>query len=124
MILKVESEKQYIKMKKEVANKTASESKKLVGIEKINTLGQLIKSGYQSKSIKDEVRDNLIGCLQNKENPFTGILGYEDTVIPDTERALLSRHNILFLACPRNAKNKILCQINSALSVYFIIMFW
>ena len=57
-------------MKKEVANKTASESKKLVGIEKINTLGQLIKSGYQSKSIKDEVRDNLIGCLQNKENPF------------------------------------------------------
>ena len=84
-------------MKKEVANKKDSENKKTMGIEKINTLGQLIKSGYQSKSIKDEVRDNLIKCLQNKENPFTGILGYEDTVIPDTERALLSRHNILFL---------------------------
>jgi hypothetical protein len=45
-------------MKKEVANKKDSENKKTVGIEKINTLGQLIKSGYQSKSIKDEVRDN------------------------------------------------------------------
>ena len=68
-------------MKKEVASK-AADSKKVAGIEKINTLGQLIKSGYQSKSIKEEVRDNLVTCLQNKENPFTGILGYEDTVIP------------------------------------------
>ena len=90
MILKAEREKQYTKMKKEVANKAATDSKKLAGIEKIKTLGQLIKSGYQSKSIKEEVRDNLVTCLQNKENPFTGILGYEDTVIPDTERALLS----------------------------------
>ena len=43
-----------------MANKKATESKKLTGIQKINTLGQLIQSGYQSKSIKEEVRDNLI----------------------------------------------------------------
>ena len=109
-------------MKKEVANKTASESKKLVGIEKINTLGQLIKSGYQSKSIKDEVRDNLIGCLQNKENPFTGILGYEDTVIPDTERALLSRHNILFLGLRGQAKTRMARQMTDLLDEYIPVI--
>lgn len=59
--------------KKETAAK--KELTKTTSIEKINTLGKLIKSGYQSKSIKEEVRDNLIQCLQNKENPFTGILG-------------------------------------------------
>ena len=63
MILKAGKEKQCIKMKKEVANKKETEKKKLVGIEKINTLGQLIQSGYQSKTIKDEVRDNLVKCL-------------------------------------------------------------
>ena len=71
---------------------------KKIDISKILTLGQLKKSGYQPKSIKDEVRDNLIASIQNKENAFEGILGYEDTVIPDVERALLSRHNILFLS--------------------------
>ncbi|MEY3292140.1 MAG: hypothetical protein RLZZ266_1165, partial [Bacteroidota bacterium] len=109
-------------MKKEVANKKDSESKKLAGIEKINTLGQLIKSGYQSKSIKDEVRDNLIGCLQNKENPFTGILGYEDTVIPDTERALLSRHNILFLGLRGQAKTRMARQMTDLLDEYIPVI--
>ena len=118
----MESEKQYIKMKKEVANKKDSENKKTVGIEKINTLGQLIKSGYQSKSIKDEVRDNLIGCLQNKENPFTGILGYEDTVIPDTERALLSRHNILFLGLRGQAKTRMARQMTDLLDEYIPVI--
>ena len=62
----------------------------------IKTLGDLKKSGWVSKSIKDEIRDNLISKLTNKENPFPGILGYEDTVIPETERALLNKHNIFF----------------------------
>ena len=61
---------------------------------KPTTLGELKKQGYVSKSIKDEVRDNLIKKIKAKENAFPGILGYEDSVIPDTERALLSRHNI------------------------------
>ena len=60
------------------------------------TLGELKKSGYKPKSIKEEVRQNLIAKLQQNENVFEGILGYEDSVIPDVERALLSRHNILF----------------------------
>ncbi|RYE29100.1 MAG: magnesium chelatase, partial [Sphingobacteriales bacterium] len=65
-------------------------------IKKIKTIGELKKSGYQPISIKEEIRKNLIKKITAKENPFPGIVGYEDTVIPDTERALLSRHNILF----------------------------
>ena len=87
-------------------------------ITKILTLGDLKKSGYQSKSIKDEVRDNLIASIQNKENAFEGILGYEDTVIPDVERALLSRHNILFLGLRGQAKTRMARQMVDLLDEY------
>lgn len=72
----------------------------------IKTLGQLKKSGYQPKTVKEEVRQNLIKSIQEGSNPFEGILGYEDTVIPDVERALLSRHNILFLGLRGQAKTR------------------
>jgi magnesium chelatase subunit I len=62
----------------------------------IKTLGELKKSGYQPRSVKEEIRQNLIAKLKKGDHTFPGIIGYEDTVIPDTERALLSRHNILF----------------------------
>jgi magnesium chelatase subunit I len=87
-------------------------------ITKILTLGDLKKSGYQPKSIKDEVRDNLIASIQNKENAFEGILGYEDTVIPDVERALLSRHNILFLGLRGQAKTRMARQMVDLLDEY------
>lgn len=72
----------------------------------IHTFGQLKQSGYQTKSVKQEVRDNLIKSIQQKKNPFQGVLGYEDSVIPDVERALLSRHNILFLGLRGQAKTR------------------
>jgi len=72
----------------------------------VQTLGELKKSGYQPKSIKEEVRQNLIAKLEQNENVFHGILGYEDSVIPDVERALLSRHNILFLGLRGQAKTR------------------
>lgn len=87
-------------------------------IQKIVTLGDLKKSGYQPKSIKDEVRDNLIASIQNKQNAFEGILGYEDTVIPDVERALLSRHNILFLGLRGQAKTRMARQMVDLLDEY------
>ena len=87
-------------------------------IQKILTLGDLKKSGYVSKSIKDEVRDNLIASIQNKQNAFEGILGYEDTVIPDVERALLSRHNILFLGLRGQAKTRMARQMVDLLDEY------
>lgn len=82
-----------------------------MNINKITTLGELKASGYKPLSIKEEVRKNLIEKIKHKENAFTGILGYEDTVIPDTERALLSRHNILFLGLRGQAKTRMARQM-------------
>ncbi len=89
---------------------------------KIKTLGELKKSGYQSKTIKEEVRRNLIVKLQNKESTFAGIIGYEDTVIPDVERALLSRHNILFLGLRGQAKTRMARQIIDLLDEYIPVI--
>src|SRR6478752_7452049 len=91
-------------------------------IKKIKTLGQLKKSGYQSKSVKEEIRNNLVVSIRNKENPFEGILGYEDTVIPDTERALLSRHNILFLGLRGQAKTRMARQMVDLLDEYIPVI--
>ena len=89
---------------------------------KINTLGELKKSGYTSKSIKEEIRENLIVKIKAKENPFPGILGYEDSVIPDTERALLSQHNILFLGLRGQAKTRMARQMIDLLDEYIPIV--
>lgn len=72
----------------------------------IKTLGELKKAGYQRKSVKEEVRQNLISSIKEQNSPFNGIIGYEDSVIPDVERALLSRHNILFLGLRGQAKTR------------------
>jgi magnesium chelatase subunit I len=93
-----------------------------MNIQKIKTLGELKKSGYKSLSIKDEIRKNLIGKMKTKENPFTGIIGYEETVIPDTERALLSRHNILFLGLRGQAKTRMARQMTELLDEYIPVI--
>jgi magnesium chelatase subunit I len=93
-----------------------------MNISKIKTLGELKKSNYVSKTIKQEIRDNLIKKMQAKENPFPGILGYEDTVIPDTERALLSQHNILFLGLRGQAKTRMARQMVSLLDEYIPVL--
>ena len=82
----------------------------------IKTLGELIKSGYQSSSIKHEIRNNLITKLSSKEKLFEGIYGYDKTVIPDLQRALLSEHNILFLGLRGQAKTRIARQICTLLN--------
>lgn len=89
---------------------------------KIKTLGELKKSGYESLSIKDELRKNLISKLQKKENVFAGIWGYEDTVIPDIERAILSKHNINFLGLRGQAKTRIARTIIDLLDDYIPII--
>ena len=74
---------------------------------KITTLGELKKSGYQSKSIKDELRDNLLEKIARGEETFEGIWGYENSVIPELERAILSRHNINLLGLRGQAKTRL-----------------
>src|SRR3954467_9832826 len=93
-----------------------------MNIHNIKTLGELKRNGYKTKSIKEEIRENLITKIKNKENPFTGILGYEDTVIPDTERALLSRHNILFLGLRGQAKTRMARQMTDLLDEYIPVI--
>ncbi|HMI05507.1 MAG TPA: sigma 54-interacting transcriptional regulator [Pedobacter sp.] len=73
----------------------------------ITTLGQLKATNYKSLSVKDELRKNLITQLQNKEAGFEGILGYDETVIPELQTAILSRHNILLLGLRGQAKTRI-----------------
>lgn len=73
----------------------------------ITTFGQLKESGYVYRTIKGEIRHNLIKSLKNKDDIFTGIKGYEDTVIPQLQTALLSGHNVLLLGLRGQAKTKI-----------------
>jgi len=73
----------------------------------IKTIGELKASNYTSLTVKDELRKNLIQQLQNKDAGFEGILGYDETVIPELQTAILSRHNILLLGLRGQAKTRI-----------------
>lgn len=88
----------------------------------IATVGQLKTSGYLPKTIKEEIRQNLIARIQSGENSFPGILGYEDTVVPDAERALLSRHNILFLGLRGQAKTRMARQMTDLLDEFIPVI--
>ena len=73
----------------------------------IKTFGELKKAGYKSRSVKEELRENLIQKLRNKENVFEGVWGYEDTVVPDLERAILAQHDINLLGLRGQAKTRL-----------------
>ena len=90
----------------------------MINHEKITSIGALKKSGWKSKNIKTEIRDNLIRKWETGENPFPGIIGYEDSVVPDMERALLSKHNILLLGLRGQAKTRMARQLVSLLDDY------
>lgn len=88
----------------------------------IKTLGELKKSGYKVLPIKDEMRKNLILSLKNGHNPFEGILGYDDSVIPDIQTAILSRHNIILLGLRGQAKTRIARLFINLLDEYIPII--
>jgi magnesium chelatase subunit I len=79
------------------------------------TLGELKTSGYQSLSVKDEMRKNLIRKLKAGEPIFDAILGYEETVIPQVQNAILSKHDMLFLGLRGQAKTRMLRQLTHLL---------
>lgn len=89
---------------------------------KAKTLGELKASGYQPKSIKEELRANLIQKLKRKEKVFEGIVGFDQTVLPDIERAILSRHNILLLGLRGQAKTRIARLLVHLLDEYMPIV--
>lgn len=89
---------------------------------KINTLGQLKATGYKPKSVKEEMRANLIRKIQEGQKVFEGILGFDDTVLPDIERAVLSKHNILLLGLRGQAKTRIARLLTTLLDEYIPVV--
>lgn len=87
-------------------------------IENIKTLGELKKSGYESKSIKDELRSNLREKIKSGKPTFEGVHGFENTVIPELERAILSRHNINLLGLRGQAKTRLARKMVELLDEY------
>ncbi|WP_392348059.1 sigma 54-interacting transcriptional regulator [uncultured Polaribacter sp.] len=93
-----------------------------MNVSKLKTLGQLVKSGYTSRSIKDELRENLIGKIMSKETVFKGVHGYENTVIPELERAILSKHNINLLGLRGQAKTRLARLMVNLLDEYIPVV--
>ncbi|HEY0155694.1 MAG TPA: AAA family ATPase [Thermoanaerobaculia bacterium] len=81
----------------------------------IHTLGELRASGYRVRSVKDEMRGNLLAAIAKGEQTFTGIHGYERTVIPAVHNAILSKHDIILLGLRGQAKTRILRSLTSLL---------
>jgi magnesium chelatase subunit I len=91
-------------------------------IENIKTLGELKQSGYVSRSIKDELRDNLRIKIKSGKPVFEGVHGFENTVIPELERAILSRHNINLLGLRGQAKTRLARKMIELLDEYMPIV--
>ena len=88
----------------------------------IRTVGQLRAAGYKVLSVKDEVRKNLIAKLRKKEPIFPGIIGFDDTVIPELCNAILSRHDFILLGLRGQAKSRILRMLPGLLDEYTPIL--
>lgn len=93
-----------------------------MNIEKIKTLGDLTKAGYKPRSVKEEMRENLITILQQRKEVFSGIQGYEDTVLPQIQTAILSRHNMILLGLRGQAKTRIARLMVQLLDEYMPIV--
>ncbi|HEX9423649.1 MAG TPA: hypothetical protein VF899_10415 [Pyrinomonadaceae bacterium] len=83
--------------------------------ELVKTLGELKQSGYKSVPVKDELRANLVRKLRTGEKLFRGIVGYDETVIPQLVNAILARHNVILLGLRGQAKSRIIRQLTELL---------
>jgi magnesium chelatase subunit I len=81
----------------------------------LHTLGELRVAGYAVRSVKDEMRENLLGKIARREPTFPGVHGYERTVIPAIHNAILSRHDIILLGLRGQAKTRILRSLTAFL---------
>src|ERR671919_273350 len=79
-----------------------------MSIEKPKNLKELRESGWQSKTVKREIYDNFMRLLGGDEELFPGIVGYDDTVIPEINIALIAGHDMLFLGEKGQAKSRLM----------------
>jgi magnesium chelatase subunit I len=86
-----------------------------MNMERARTLGELKESGYRARSVKDELRANLISKLRSGKKLFRGIVGYDETVIPQLVNAILAKHNIILLGLRGQAKSRIIRQLTELL---------
>ena len=86
------------------------------------TIGELKKVDYKVLPVKEEIRYNLIRKLQNKEELFKGIYGYDNTVIPSVVNAILAKHDLIFLGLRGQAKTKIARMLTTLLDEYVPII--
>jgi magnesium chelatase subunit I len=91
-------------------------------VDRATTLGELRASGYRSRSVKEELRQNLIRRLEADEPKFEGIVGFEDTVVPQVENALLSGQDIIFLGERGQAKTRLARTLPQLLDEYLPIV--
>jgi magnesium chelatase subunit I len=84
-------------------------------VEEAKSLGELKKSGYQVLTVREEMRKNLVHCLETGERILPGIIGYDETVIPEIENAVLSGHHMVFLGERGQAKSRIIRGLVSLL---------
>jgi magnesium chelatase subunit I len=88
----------------------------------VHTLGELRASGYHVRSVKDEMRENLLAKLARRERTFPGIHGYDRTVIPAIHNAILSKHDIILLGLRGQAKTRILRSLTALLDEHVPIV--
>lgn len=88
----------------------------------IKTFGELKNAGYKYRSIKDELRNNLIRKIKNQETVFEGVYGYDYSVIPELERAVLSKHNINLLGLRGQAKTRLARLMVNLLDEYIPVV--
>ena len=84
---------------------------------KPTTLGELRSSGYKVQTVKQEMRRNLIEKMRNGEEVFPGIFGFEETVIPQLQNAILSGQDIIVLGERGQAKSRIIRSLTNLLDV-------
>src|SRR5437763_5908858 len=91
-------------------------------MERARMLGELKASGYRPQSVKDEMRANLICKLKRREKLFPGIVGYDETVVPQLVNAILARHSLILLGLRGQAKTRIIRQLTNLLDEFIPII--
>jgi magnesium chelatase subunit I len=94
----------------------------MIKISKIKTIKDLKDSGYKIRSIKEELRQNLLTRLDKNEEVFPGIIGYDETIVPELQNAILSKHDFILLGLRGQAKSRILRHLVNLLDEYIPII--
>src|SRR5438876_7801621 len=99
-----------------------NDSVRILIMERARTLGELKENGYRARSVKDEIRANLICKLKRRERLFPGVVGYDESVVPQLVNAILARHNLILLGLRGQAKSRIIRQLTNLLDEYIPII--